>query len=176
MKEKLIEDFPNYMIREDGTVLSSYKPKTGLVWDKWTALSNVLDSTGYFIVTVRHGGVKRNKSIHRLLCLAFKPNPNNYPHVNHINGIKTDNSLDNLEWCSAKHNSQHAVDLGLTEPAYEKTRKAILQLGLEGTLIAEHVSIHEAARATGVAYQNISKVVRGLRKTAGGFKWEYLNV
>jgi hypothetical protein len=58
-------------------------------------------------------GIRRAFSIHRLLAEHFIPNPNNYPEVNHKNGIKIDNRLENLEWCTHSYNCKHAVDVGL---------------------------------------------------------------
>ncbi len=58
-------------------------------------------------------GVKRNLYVHRLLALAFIPNPENKPEVNHKNGVKTDNSLDNLEWMTKSENELHAFRTGL---------------------------------------------------------------
>lgn len=71
-------------------------------------------SRGYVRVHLGDGTSKRVlKSIHRLVALAFIPNPNNYPQVNHINGDKHDNRAENLEWCTAKYNTRHALDKGL---------------------------------------------------------------
>ena len=94
-----IQDFPNYLIYPNGDVWSKYinrflKPAT----DEW----------GYNHVNLNTGKVKVCKTIkiHRLVALAYIPNPNNYPIINHINQIKTDNRVENLEWCSNLYNTQ----------------------------------------------------------------------
>ena len=69
---------------------------------------------GYLkIHLVDENGKSHRYFLHRLLAKAFIPNPNNYPCVNHKNGVKQDLSLDNLEWCSIKHNNDHAIRTGL---------------------------------------------------------------
>lgn len=69
---------------------------------------------GYAIVNLYNKDKKmKSLSVHRLIAKAFLPNPNNYPEVNHINGIKLDNRVENLEWCSKQQNTKHAFDNNL---------------------------------------------------------------
>lgn len=174
MKCKLIQDFPNYRIREDGVIESCYKLKSSIPCDVWRELKQIYDkSCGYMIVTLCHEGVRKNKRVHRLLLEAFVPNPSNKAHVNHIDGNKLNNSLDNLEWATPKENTNHSIKMGLHDPAAH-SRKEIVQLDKDTkTVIAVFPSLHEAGRTTGVVWQNIWKVCDGRRKTAGGFVWAY---
>jgi len=68
---------------------------------------------GYWKVTIFYNGKSYARFVHRLMCQAFIPNPENKPYVNHKNGIKSDNSLENLEWSTAKENTDHAWITGL---------------------------------------------------------------
>ena len=68
---------------------------------------------GYLGIHLCKKGKSKNFLMHRLIAQAFIPNPFNKPHINHINGVKTDNSIKNLEWCTASENERHSRDFGL---------------------------------------------------------------
>ena len=171
--EKQIEGFPNYMIDRRGNVYSSYKFKTAITTTNYRPVKPVLDKgTGYLLVTLVNQGKRKNQFIHRLLAQAFIDNPHGKPQVNHIDGNKQNNALTNLEWVTAAENSRHAVATGLCDARRDAQSKTVLQLQ-DGVVIARYPSIHEAGRATSIAWQNISKVVRGIRPKAGGYHWMF---
>ena len=98
------DDFIRYGISDSGRVKNL---KTNKI------LKAEVDKDGYLKVNLYLGDVKKHFFVHRLVAIAFIPNPNNLPQVNHINGIKTDNHPENLEWCDCQYNITHAIKTGL---------------------------------------------------------------
>lgn len=78
-------------------------------------IKSFVSHRGYPLVSLFNKG-KRGFSVHRLVAKAFIPNPDNLPEVNHKNGIKTDNRVENLEWCTSQANIDHSVATGLWKP------------------------------------------------------------
>lgn len=84
--------------------------------------------SGYLRVVLKHADFKLNLLVHRLVAIAFIPNPENKPQVNHIDGNKKNNTLQNLEWCTAKENTLHATQIGKRTNVGENNNKAKLSV------------------------------------------------
>ena len=70
---------------------------------------NINSTNGYVYVFLCNNGKYRNIRVHRLVAEAFIPNPNNLPQINHKDGNKQNNKVDNLEWCTCQENIRHAI-------------------------------------------------------------------
>lgn len=114
-------------------------------------------------------GVAKNHYLHRVLAIAFIPNPNNYPCINHIDGNKQNNNLNNLEWCSFSHNNKEAHKLKLNRG----TAKTTLQFDKQGNFIKEWFSTRQAEKQLNIANGNVSACCIGNKKSAGGYIWKY---
>ena len=129
-----------------------------------------LAGAGYPSILLSKDGVARRYNVHRLVAKAFIPNPDNKPEVNHINGIKTDNRAENLEWVTVSENKLHAYRTGL----YEARRVPVIAYDLQGNEIGTFASQLEASKVLGVAQGLITRAIRtGYR--AGNYRFKYAN-
>ena len=170
-----------YQVSNAGRLKSYKKNATG----KILKLTN---RTGDYLRVVLQGKGKNQKSIgvHRLVALVFIPNPDNLPQVNHIDGNKQNNKIDNLEWCSQSENVRHAIRQHPIQLApmlkYNSELRPIplLQMKKDGTIINRFKSGAEASRVTGICCRNILQAAHGTdngrgfkRKSAGGYIWRF---
>ena len=121
---------------------------------------------GYLIVTLHKNGIHRSYYIHRLVAAAFIPNPEGRPCVNHRDENKQNNSVENLEWCTAKENINYGTR---TKRSSEKRSKPVLCVELNQIF----PSLNEAARQLRLNVGNIGSVLAGRYKTTGGYHFEY---
>ena len=133
------------------------------------------DRNGYCMVKLQNNGRNKTYAVHRLVAQSFIPNPENKPQVNHINTIKTDNRVENLEWCTSNENLKHAFKNGLIDISKmtDITSKRVCQYSRNGDLITTWKSLSEASRNLNVQIGNITKCCQGKIHTTGGYIWRY---
>ena len=122
-----------------------------------------------FVGLIINGKQKRMR-VHRMVALAFIDNPDNKPYVNHINGNRSDNNVENLEWVTPSENTQHAVDTGLFKSG---RARAVIQYNLNGEQMATFESASEAARQTEGSQSKITMCCRRQRDSANDYQWRY---
>lgn len=123
---------------------------------------------GYLVVNLRKEYTTKVVPVHRLVAIAFIPNPNNFPTVNHRDGNKGNNCADNLEWVTYSDNNAHALRTGLRSPR----GNMIAQYDMSNKIIGIFRSACEASRLTGISRGMISHCLNHRAKLAGGYMWK----
>jgi len=154
---KIIEELPSYEISSLGQVRNI----------KTRKILKVVINKGYYRLHLWYNKKGYNRSLHRLIAIHFIPNPENKPEINHKDGNKLNNRIDNLEWCTSKENRRHAFDIGLqVGRSGEKhhncklTEKQILEIV---ELRKNGVSQKEVAKLYGVHKNHITRISCGTR-------------
>ena len=135
---------------------------------------------GYNMLNLTKAGKQKGETVSRLVGRAFIPNPENKPQINHIDENKQNNHVDNLEWVTAKENSNHGTRtsrvINNLERTSEKQKTPIAMIDKDtGELIKVFNSIQSAFRFLGdIPNGNISRVCKKKREHAYGYKWEYI--
>lgn len=164
----------SYEVSNLGRVRSKdrYTPTwNGRVFKKGVLKTLKEDKDGYFKVWLSKNSKKKPFFVHRLVAEAFIDNPDNLPVVNHIDGDKKNNRVENLEWCTRSQNDKHAFKLGIRKPTDGGTSKRVLRMSPKDGSVKIYESISAAARDLGVSVQSISMCANGHTKTANGFHW-----
>lgn len=125
------------------------------------------DRNGYLFVTLCKNYKMKNYKIHRLVAMAYIPNPENLPQINHKDENKTNNCLQNLEWCNAKYNSNYGTR---NDKVSNSLKIPILQYSLDGEFIREWPSATDVGNEV---QGNICKCLKGKLKSSYGYIWKY---
>ena len=184
MIEEIWKDIPNYegyQVSNLGRVKSLKRFRKGrngsLVTVKEKILKPWINSTGYYLIELSKQSIKKKHLVHRLVWSAFNGQIPEDLQVNHINEVKTDNRLSNLNLMTAKENSNWGSrNERMTKKLINgKKSKPVLQFTLDGIFVKEYPSAHQVERELGFNQGNIVNCCNGKRKTAHGFKWKYKN-
>lgn len=158
-----IPDFSDYAVSTHGEVM---RLTGGRGTRSGHILKPVLSKRGYLAVNLRREGKTHTKGIHVLIASAFIPNPEAKPQVNHRDGVKTNNSILNLEWATNAENVKHAYDTGLNSPitGCQSPRAKLKQEQIRAVwnLRADGLSQEAIAKSVGVAQITISRILRGI--------------
>lgn len=161
----------------EGYQISNY----GRVWSAKSQriLKGGINNSGYHFVQMKaKNGKFKREYIHRLVAMAFIPNPDNLPQVNHKDEDKANNNVENLEWCTHKYNQNYGtkIERQVKNRTYAKLGQH--SQAREVLCIELGIVFNCAKSATiklGIDNSDIGKACRGKLKTAGGYHWRYVN-
>ena len=153
-----------YMVCRDGYVVNT---ETGHI------IKPCKKKTGYFEVGLNYGGSVHYYTVHKLVAMYFVDKPDGAEEVNHIDGDKSNNCADNLEWVTHNENLKHAYETGLRKD--DVSAKAVIATNIETGEEIEFSSIYKAARFFNISQGNICMCCKGMRPYANGYFWRYAN-
>lgn len=146
-----------YIISNEGHILSRYTGKL---------LKSKVSKRGYYNVKLYKNKKQFTKKIHRLIAEAFIPNPENKPQINHKNGNKLDNSLENLEWCNNFENAKHAHETGLRDNSGSKNGMSKLTDKIISSIrkdCCSDMTQNQIAKKYGISQANVSMIKNNKR-------------
>lgn len=180
--EEIWKDIPEYeglyQVSNIGNVKSLNWKNQGYEKNLWLKPHK----NGYLQVELAKGGTKKCFVVHRLVAIAFIPNPQGYPQVNHKDENKRNNCAENLEWCNASYNAIYSMKrrgVVLKEKRVPQRKnsshsnQSIIQMTLSGETVKTWENSRTIFLETGMSDWSISECCRGNRKTAYGYKWQY---
>ena len=178
MIEEIWKDIPNYegiyQVSNLGRVKSLKRFRKGkngsLVTVKEKILKPRMLNSGYYIVHLCKNSIQKWYQVHRIVWEAFNGSISEGLQVNHINEVKTDNRLSNLNLMTRKENINYGTGI---ERRAKKQSKVVLQFTLDNILVKEYPSAHQAERETGFEHANICACCNGKLKTAYNYIWKY---
>lgn len=165
--EEVWKDIPSYegiyKVSNLGKVksISWFDPKNKKYYKRDKLLKPRKTDKGYIEVTLTNKYKKKIYKVHRIVAEAFIPNNNNLPQINHIDEDKSNNSVNNLEWCTAEYNIR-----------YSKCKK-VKQYNMNKEFIREWDSITDASTELNIPTTHISKCCKGILKKTHNYIWEY---
>ena len=169
---KTIEDFPNYEISTKGNVRTKEYSDGRNHTRQSKLLNKQVNNIGYEYVILSNEIVKhKTLTVHRLMAKTFLNDYFDTLDVNHINGIKTDNRIENLEMATHNENIKKRYEIGIDGNNY----KAVEQYDLDGNYIATYKSSYEAEKITDICRTSIGSCCRKEEGhyTAGGYIWKF---
>ena len=143
-----------------------------IIWNnKEKILKQAIGKDGYKYVVLTKNSNRKTFKVHRLIMITFNELDNKKTYINHIDGNKKNNILENLEWCNNSENIKHAYDNKLID--ITKKYKKVNQYDLQGNFIKQWGSMKEIEKELNICWQNVSMCCRGVRKKAYSYIWRY---
>lgn len=135
----------------------------------------VTDKDGYMVIDLYKEGKGKLYKVHRLVGIAFIPNEEGKKAINHKNGIKNDNNVNNLEWCTDSENQRHAFRIGLKKPQINGEKAVMMYSKGTGEFVMEFNSISNASKHLNCSNSDICNVLKGRQKSVRKNTFQYKN-